>query len=390
MLILADVTENSAAAPADPFESKFVTGTSGDIIVASRGKGGKYTEHLRVKVSKNARKPKHTCTDVRFHNNTQAVVMCGDSKAVVDLGTPGSADTLGSSRLRWHMGEHGNNEHAVELIPGPYMVSASSGGRGYGLEVRKLHADGSATLVQTCSLASGHALKWDRKRNLLWALGSSVFPQTWEYRDPKEKLDPYWTCEESEHVYGVLCAYPLREGHERPLGHPMVFPLPDSQELPESENPKHGNYGWREGPHDFAPLPRQDKFLVSTDMHSFVFDIGEAMRLGASSKAEMKKLFVPAEQSLLEGFKSPMEFDEFKAVSIHSNGDVLICQARMVPPGLETAQVETEYTPDYVSSWLTVFRPSTKEHYYLKPPAYTYKARWHEEPAGWEGITLPS
>ncbi|WP_058041037.1 hypothetical protein [Streptomyces roseifaciens] len=324
-----------------------------------------------------------TCTDVRFHKNRQAVVMCGWTKAVVDLRLTDSVGSLAGRQVRWSVRER-NNEHAAELIPGPYMVSADSGHRTRGLTVRKLLPDGSAEVVQQCSLASGHALKWDGKRNLLWALGASVWPASWEYLDKKAKKDPYLTCEEQEHAYGVLCAYPLRPDAARPLGHPMVFPLPDSLELPGFDDPAHANFGWREGPHDFAPIPGQGKLLVTTDLRCFLFDIDKAMALGAASKKEMERLFEPAEKNLLEGFRSPKGMHELKAVSVHSNGDVLICQARMNPSG-----ERDDGGPPYSSSWLTVFRPSTKKHYYLKLRSYTYKARWNEETPGWEGIPLP-
>lgn len=331
-------TSGSSAGQADPYSRPFISGSAGHIKVYQQGPK-ELVQQLSVKLHSSG-----TCTDAK--------VLDGGTKIAALVGEFAGVISYPDGEIVFRTPPCKANEHAVEVIPGPYLATADSDGQG----IRVYSQDGGLTgrLVQDLPLESAHGLRWDARRNVLWAIGANKHPKVPD-SDPAE-------------VFGILAAFPYQPGAAKPLGEPTIYRMRNSPKLSQSQYPQLSKYkGWRDGPHDLAPIPKSSKLLISTDAEIFEFDIDSAKPTDPPERN-----FALASKGYLTGFAPRRTGDgmcEMKSISVSSFEDVMLCQA----------------DDDYRSTHLVSFAPTTRARTDLKLPSATYKAKWLEEPPGWPG-----
>lgn len=83
------------------------------------------------------------------------------------------------------------NAHSAELLPNNRLIVAGSKAKG-GNCINVYNIDKSNHVIFTDSLYSGHGVIWDKKREILWALGYDEFSaytlENWESNTPSLKL----------------------------------------------------------------------------------------------------------------------------------------------------------------------------------------------------------
>ncbi|MGW3951056.1 hypothetical protein ACWEKM_08945 [Streptomyces sp. NPDC004752] len=329
-------TEGSHPTPPDPFVRPFITAAGGILQVFHRREDEVIAQDWGADLHRSGH-----CTDAKaVDGNRHIAALIGDFAGLVSY----PSGEVAFQTPPCTMGEHG-----VELIPGPHLVLAcSSEGQKTGLRVfdaRK--GDTGKDPVQEIDLPSAHALRWDEEMQSLWAIGTNVFPLVHD----NPPLDA---------VHGLLARYPYTGNVVKPLGDPVIYRLRDSPKVPG-----YGAKDWRDGPHDLAPIPRSRRFLISTDLDVFEFDIDKA-----DPKKAPEENFTPASKGILAGFRPRRPGDglsNIKALSLSESNNILIAQA----------------DKGYFSTHLVSYSPGSRIRSDLQLPHETYKARWREETVGW-------
>ncbi|MCZ1005468.1 hypothetical protein O1L68_00320 [Streptomyces lydicus] len=318
----------------DPFAHRFITAADGRLVVAHRRPDTVISQDWSVQLDASG-----CCTDAKLVDSGQLIAaLVGKFAGLVDHASQQVVFKTPPCLL---------GEHAIELIPGPYLVLACSL-EGHTTGLRVFDACGARSErdpVQETDLPSAHALRWDEHTRSLWAIGTNRFPHV------KDDIP-------LSAVHGVLARYPYIGKPCQPLGDPVIYPLRDSPKVP-------GWPGWRDGPHDLVPIPQTRTFLLSTDTDVFEFDIDKA-----DPGYPPEQNFTPASQGALAGFRPRRKGDglsKIKAMSVAADNSILIAQAD---------------AGDY-STYLVSYSPGSRIRSDLQLPHETYRARWFEETEGW-------